>query len=190
MKKIVLVGAGGHSKSVIEVIKERRNFEIIYILSKEKQKKNKIYKTYSIDNLKKILKISKNIHIAFGQIRNNSNREKEFLKLKKMGFKFPAIISKNAIVSKNIKIGEGSIILSGCVINTGTIIGKNSIINSGAIIEHDTVIGDHCHIAPGAILNGSVKVKNNCFIGSGSIIKQSVVIKNKSFIQAGKFINK
>ena len=35
MKKIALVGAGGHSKSVIEVIKERRNFEIIYILSKE-----------------------------------------------------------------------------------------------------------------------------------------------------------
>lgn len=192
MKKIILVGAGGHAKSVLEIIKKDNlfNVECIFtLLNKEQNNFIGIKKIqYNKTNLEKILSKVKYAHISFGQITNRKNRENEFIKLKKIGYKFPKIISRNTNISSDAKVGNGSIIMKGCIINSGVKIGENCIINSGSIIEHDVQIGDNCHIAPGAIINGSVIIGKNSFIGSGSILKQSIKLKKNSFIQAGKFI--
>lgn len=192
MKKIILVGAGGHAKSVLEIIKKDKVFDVEYIFTLKKEKTNftgikKIQ--YSKLNLEKFFFKVKHAHISFGQITNRNNRENEFIKLKKIGYKFPKILSRDAIISSDTDIGNGTIIMKGCIINSGVKIGENCIINSGSIIEHDVQIGNNCHIAPGAILNGSVIIGKNSFIGSGSILKQSIKLKKNSFIQAGKFIS-
>ena len=190
MKNIILIGDGGHANSVIEILKNNRQYRPKYKITNIKRKKNKnniIF--YSSKNLQKLINKSKYAHIAFGQITNLKKREQEFIKLSKIGFKFPKIISKFSIISKSTSIGDGTIIMNGVKVNSLSKIGLNNIINTGVIIEHDVIIGNHCHIAPGAIINGGVKIGNNCFIGSGAIIKQGTIIKNKKFIQAGKFFS-
>lgn len=191
MKNIILIGNGGHSNSVKDVIENQKIFNPKYKVTIEKKnltKPNIFY--YSLKNLNYLLSKSKYAHIAFGQITNQKKREHEFNKLQKIGFKFPKIISKFAKISKSVIIGDGTIIMNGVIVNNNSKIGINNIINSGVIIEHDVIIGNHCHIAPGAIINGGVKIGNNCFIGSGTIIKQGTKIGNKKFIQAGRFYYK
>ncbi len=192
MKKIILIGTGGHAKSCIDVIEETKQFKINYLLEQKLGTQLNQYKkiVYTKKNLIELKKKNQFALICFGQIINKYDRQKTYEELKKLGYKFPVIKSKTSYVSKNTKILDGTIIMHRSVVNAYVNIGLNNIINTGSIIEHDVSIGNHNHIAPGAIINGNVKIGNNCFIGSGSIIRQGMIIKNNSFIQAGKVILK
>ena len=142
-------------------------------------------------DLKKIFRsYTKNCCIGVGQIKSHKIRTFTFNRLKKIGFKFPIIKSKNVIINKSSQIGEGTAIFHNCIINSKVLVGKNCIINNGAIIEHDSIIGDNCHISTGAIINGSVKIGKNSFIGSGAIIKNNTEIGNNVVIGMGKKIKK
>ena len=192
MKNIILIGAGGHAKSCIEIISFLKNYKISYILDQKLGDSFCGYKKilYNKKNLIHVLKKTKHAFISFGQIKDQKSREKVFIELKDLGYKFPTLKAKSAYISKKTEILNGTIIMNKCIINTNSTIGYNNIINTGSIIEHEVSIGNHNHIAPGAIINGGVKIGNNCFIGSGSIIKQGIKIKSNSFIQAGKILLK
>ncbi len=193
-KKIILIGAGGHARSCIDVIENSNsNFKILGLIEKRNLNK-KTFSKYKViyleKNLNKITK--KNIYalVGFGDIKNLKKREIIFNKLINFKFKIPIIKSKNAYISSNSKIGSGTIVMHGVTINFGSKIGKNCIINSNATIEHDVIIGNHCHIAPGAIINGGVKIGDYSFIGSGAVIKENIKISENCIVGANCFLKK
>ena len=184
--KIAIIGSGGHAKSCIQVIERLKNIEIIGLVDNNLQKKINKYKVISNDeNIQKIKKITKNLVLGIGSINDNSKRIKLFNKYKKLGFNFPTIISKNSLVSKHSKIGEGSVVFNNVFINAGSVVGKNCIINNNSLIEHDVRIDNHCHISTSVTINGNCEIQEGSFIGSGSIILNSLKIKKNSFIKIG-----
>jgi len=196
-KKLIFIGAGGHAKSCLEVVKNcKKKYKFLGCIEKSKKINNKQFKNLRIIGYEKdIIKIKKkfkcnNILITIGQINSPIQRKKVFLNLKKKGFQFPIIIAKNSHVAKDCDIGKGTIIMQKVIVNSNVRIGENCIINTGSIIEHDVEIGNNCHIAPGAIINGGAIIKSDSFIGSGAVIKQYSLIKEKTFVQAGSFYAK
>ena len=189
MKNIILIGAGGHCKSCIDVIEKEKKFKIIGLID---NKKGKIlnYKIIGNDtSLKKFGKIDKYALITVGQINDYLKRDELFKLITKLNFKTPIIISPYSVVSNSSKIDKGSIVMHRSVVNSGAYIGKNCIINTGAIVEHDVKIGNNCHISTGVIINGNVKIGNNTFIGSGTIIKNSISVGNNCIIGMNKTIS-
>ncbi len=194
MNNIILVGAGGHAKSCIDVIEKNKRFKIVGLIDKNKKLLKKNILGYPIigqdKDLKKFSKKYKYAFICIGQIKNSKPRENYFSKLKFYGFKIPKIISPLAYVSEHSKIGEGTIIMHNAFVNSSTNIGFNCIINSKAHIEHDVSIGDHTHISTGAFVNGGVKIGSSVFLGSKSVIKNSIIIENKVVVGMGKHVKK
>lgn len=191
MKKIILIGGGGHCKSVIDVIEQENKFKIAGIVDKHELLDSKILGYQVIGNdsdLEKLSKKYKYALITIGQIKSVSPRLKLFALIKKLGFFMPFIISPNAYVSKHSKVGNGTVIMHDVVINTNVYIGENCIINSKALIEHDCIIDNHCHISTNAIINGGVKIGAESFVGSNVTTKNNIRIKKKSFIKAGTLI--
>lgn len=184
--KLAIIGASGHAKSCIEVIESIKNIEIVGLIDSNKKKKIGKYRVICDENdISKLKKITNNLVLGVGSINNNLKRVKIFNKFKKLGFNFPPIISKYSFVSKQVTIGEGSIIFNHVLINSGSIIGKNCIINNKSLIEHDVSIQDHCHISTGVIVNGNCEISEGSFIGSGSIILNNLKIKKNTFIKMG-----
>lgn len=189
-KKIVLIGAGGHAKSCIDVIENSSKEFVIFGLVDKLKVKKKIFNYNIIGSERDLITLRKKIKFAFiaiGQIKSPYKRIKIFNNLKKIGYKLPTIISKKAYISKNSKIGIGTIIMHGAIINAGVKIGRNCIINTGSIIEHDVKIDDNVHVAPGAIVLGNCHVKENTFVGSGVIIKQNTSIQRNSILATKKY---
>ena len=192
-KKLILIGGGGHCKVVISILKKLRNFEIVGIVDNYKVESSiEGIKIIGIDNdLEDFFKSGiKNALITVGSIKNNSKRYKLFTLAKNIGYKFPIIVSPDAIVDSSVSIGEGTVIMPGCIINISTSFGKNCIVNSGAIVEHDCKIRDHCHLAPGVHISGSVEIDELSFIGIGSTIIQGVKVGKNVTIGAGSVIIK
>ncbi len=188
MDKILLIGAGGHARSCIDVLEEENQFEIAGLIEKSESISNESlgYPVIGTDDDLKVLRQQyKNALITVGQIKSPKIRIKLYQLLKELDFTLPVIVSPHAYVSKHAQIGEGSIIMHGVIINANAKIGNNCIINNRALIEHDAVIGDHCHIATGAIINGEVSVENETFIGSGAVTKQAIAIGKNCVIGAG-----
>jgi len=191
MKKIILIGGGGHCKSVIDVIEQEKKYKIYGIIDKPEFLGTKILKYKVIGNdldLKSFAKEVKNALITVGQIKSAKLRIKLFKLAKKAGFILPTVISPNSYVSKYSKIGNGSIVMHQSIVNANTSIGDNCIINSKALIEHDCSISNHCHISTNATINGGVKIGSECFIGSNVTTKDNIKIKENSFIKAGTLI--
>lgn len=192
MRKIILIGGGGHALSCIDVIEHEKKFKIVGIVD-DKLKKEKILNYKVIGGDKDLKKIKKNVDYAFitvGQIGLSNKRRNIFNKLKKLGFKIPLIISPKSMLSKNVKINEGTIIHHGVAVNSGVTVGKNCIINTNCLLEHGVKVGDHTHIATSVVINGDVRVGSSSFIGSGAIIRNSLNIGSKAFIPMGKIVIK
>ena len=192
-KKILLIGAGGHAHSCIDVIESEDKFKIIGLIDNSKKIGTKVLNYRVIGNdkdLKKFRKLSDYVFISVGQIKDPSIREKLYFKAKKNGFKIANIFSPKSIISKHAKIAEGTIIHHGAIINSGSEIGHNCIINTNALIEHNCKIGESCHISTSVIINGDVVIGKKTFIGSGSIIKNSVRVGKNLIIPMGSKVFK
>jgi sugar O-acyltransferase (sialic acid O-acetyltransferase NeuD family) len=188
MDKILLIGAGGHARSCIDVLEEENQFEIAGLIEKGESIFNESlgYPVIGTDDDLKVLRQQyKNALITVGQIKSPKIRIKLYQLLKELDFTLPVIVSSQAYVSKHAQIGEGSIIMHGVIINANAKIGNNCIINNRALIEHDAIIGNHSHIATGAIVNGGVSVGSESFIGSGVVTKQYISIGNNCSVGAG-----
>jgi sugar O-acyltransferase (sialic acid O-acetyltransferase NeuD family) len=188
VKGIVLIGGGGHCKSVIDVIEQEGRFEIVGIVDKPELLGSDVFGYSVIGNDSDLSNLAKKYQYALvtvGQIKSPSPRIKLFDLAAEAGFILPSIISPNAYVSQRAYIGKGTVIMHNALVNASAKVGRNCIINTNALIEHDSNIADHCHIATNVVVNGGVSVGQGSFIGSGSITKEGVTVSDNSFIKAG-----
>lgn len=192
MEDIILIGGGGHCKSVIDTINGLNKYNIIGIIDKEDKLGTEIrgVKIIGTDEQLECF-YNKGIKLAFltiGSIGNTSLRRQLYTMATDIGYIFPNIIDQTAILSEHIKIGSGNFIGKGAIVNSDVVIGDNCIINTGSIIEHDCCIDTFCHIAPGSTLSGGVKIGQNTHIGTNTTIIQNIVVGSNTMIGAGSVL--
>jgi sugar O-acyltransferase (sialic acid O-acetyltransferase NeuD family) len=193
-EKILLVGGGGHAESIIDTIKTMNQYKIVGILDR-KERLNEVVSDVTIIGVEKDLEYYyyrgiRNAVIAIGSIGQIDKRLEIYENCKKIGYRFPNIIDKSAIVSSNIRMGEGNFIGKGVIINAKVNIGNHCIMNTGAILEHGCKIENFVHIAPGSVLCGNVWVKKNTHIGAQSIIIQNITVGENTIIGAGSLVSR
>lgn len=188
MKKIILIGAGGHCKSCIDVIEQQGIYAIAGIIDKPDSSSDGVlgYPVIGTDNdLEKFRKTIDYAFITIGHLRQVRPRIRVYEYLRQLDFQLPVIISPLSYVSKYATVSSGTIIMHHAIVNANAKIGSNCIVNTKALIEHDAQIGDHCHISTNAVVNGGVMVGERSFIGSSATTKQYISIPADSFIKAG-----
>lgn len=191
-RKLVLIGAGGHCKSVLDTVLKCGEFAEIAITDSSALKGTRIFGCEVAGNDEVLPELLARgfteAFITVGSIKNSKPRERLAGMAQNLGFKFPVIIDTSAVVSKYTAVGEGTFIGKNAVVNAGTCIGKMCIINTGSIIEHENVIGDYSHVSVGAVLCGNVVVDKHVFIGANSTIIQGVKIGMNAIIGAGSVV--
>ena len=187
--EIILLGAGGHCRSCIDVLESEDRFTVAGIVDRIDGVDSSSVLGYPIlgtdADLPELRKQYAFALVAVGQIRSSAVRRRLFDELKEVGYELPTIISPHAYVSAHAQVGAGSIIMHQALVNAGASVGENCIINSKALIEHDVKVGADCHISTGAILNGGVNVGVGIFFGSNAVSVQEISIPAGSFVTAG-----
>lgn len=181
--KRYLIGAGGHA-TVLSDIAKKNKIEINGVFIDDNAKNITEYQI--IDSINNISKYKSDEFIfAFGNVEVRKKLEKEF---SEQGIKWFALIDNSSIISEDVTIGEGTVIMPGAIINAGAKIGKHVIINSGVIIEHGCEIGDHVHISPRSVVCGNTKIGEATWVGAGSVIIDGITIGSNSIIGAGSVV--
>lgn len=190
-KFLVLVGGGGHCKSVIDVA-ESAGYTILGILDTP-ENQGKIVLGYPVIGTDD--EISTYVTKAFfvvtvGHIKDASLRIKLHNKIEASGGFFATLIASTAHVSSYAQLGEGTVVMHQAVVNADARIGKGCIINTFSNIEHDAVVEDFCHISTGVMVNGDCVVGQGTFLGSQSVMVNGISITNGCVIGAGSMVRK
>lgn len=190
MNEYILIGGGGHCRSIIDVL-ETAKIEIAGVVHSDDADLKDVFGYPALGHFSDIPMLSKKYNtavMAIGQIKTAIARIKIFNILNACGFSLPNIISPRAYVSKYAKIGSGTIVMHSSTVNSNSEIKNNCIINTCSLIEHDCIISSHCHIAVGAIICGGVEIFDGSFIGAGSIVKNGVKVGYNAVIGCGSVV--
>lgn len=197
MKKLLILGAGGHSKVVADAAMVANQWSEIAFLddhryhqlqnSPQPEKHSTSFGPIlgPLSALDDMHRQEYDVHIAIG---DNQERLKLLSKIKTMQFNLATIIHPSAVVSKTAKIGSGTAILANTTVNPDARIGEGVIINTGAVIEHDCILSDCVHISPNATLAGGASVGEASWVGMGSNVLQNVAIGMQTVIGAGAVV--
>ncbi len=190
MDDIVLVGFGGHAKSVIDSIEKLNCYHIVGYTDVDSSKEYRGCQYLGCDDVlqKYYNKGIRNAFITLGYMGKGKQRELLYKKLKEIGFQLPVIIDPSAVLADDVSIEEGTFVGKKCVINSAAKVGKMCIINTGATIEHENLIGDFTHISVNSTLCGNVSVGPHCFIGANATIIQNIKIGSESVVGAGSIV--
>lgn len=191
-KKLVLLGGGGHCKSVLDTLFKTKEYSEIVITDPQLPAGSEVMgcKVAGDDSIlsKMYEEGFTNAFITAGDVGKPNPRAKLAEMAQDIGFSFPCIIDPTAQVSPSAQIGDGTFVGKNSIINTGVRIGKHCIINTGTIVEHESIVGDYCHISTGSILCGEVTVGDESFIGAGTTIIQCVRIGCNVVVGAGSTV--
>lgn len=181
VKRLVIIGASGHGK-VIADIAVRVGYEDIVFLDDDQNIKEcagfpvigKTYEAKGMDGDK---------IVAIGNAKVRERIQEQISGV-------ITLIHPDAVISRRVEIGEGSVIMAGAVINTDVVIGKSCIINTAASVDHDCRIADFVHVSVGSHLSGTVNVGKGTWIGAGATVSNNVNICGDCTIGAGAVVIK
>lgn len=186
MKDIAIIGAGGHTRSSVNLLKQyfKNAYFSIYEDNYNLEVEEYIDDAKVIGTISMIDKKTQNIFLSVG---DNNKREKYFNTFNEKIIK-ENLIHSSSYMEKGIKIGVSNQLFANTYINSYVEIGDNNIINTSAILEHEVKVGSHNHISVGAKLCGRVSLGSRCFVGAGAIIIDKLSICDDVIIGAGTVV--
>ncbi|WP_209122906.1 acetyltransferase [Alkalihalobacillus sp. BA299] len=184
--KIVIVGQGGHSKVIQDIIHKNDGYEVIGYLD-DKYDDLEITKNIYTGPLSLAPKIIEYFNDAKFVIAIGNNKVRKAV-IQQFNFSrhyYATLIHPTAVISPSVEIGYGTVVMANAVINAGTLIGNHVIINTNSVVEHDNRIGNFVHISPKAAITGTVEIEEGVHIGAGATVIPNKKVGQWSIIGAG-----
>lgn len=189
MKPIVIVGASGHAKVVIDIVERAGELEIVGLVDSGKPEGLEWF-GYTILGSESDMSALMGRHGFEAGIVAIGDNWTRHLVVNKIGeaapdFAFTSAIHPSACLGRGVRIGCGSVIMAGAIINSDSTIGDFCIVNTGASLDHDNLLEDYVSVAPGVVTGGNVTVGAFSALSLGSAVLHGRSIGPHSVVGAG-----
>jgi sugar O-acyltransferase (sialic acid O-acetyltransferase NeuD family) len=179
--RLLVVGAGGHAKVVIDAA-DAAGFEIVGVIGTAGDPAEVLgrpvvtaFEGIEVDGF----------IVAIG---DNEARSRMFDAYVADGFAALTVVHPSAIVGSDVTIGAGTFLAAGVIVNAGARVGTDVILNTGCSVDHDCVIGDHSHVGPGSALCGAVTLGEGVLLGVGVSAAPGTSVGRRTVVGAGAAI--
>ena len=189
---ILIYGAGGHAKTIMDMILQLDAFSIAGILDDNNALTGTQVFGIPVLGTRSLLPhlAGQGVKLAangVGGILDINIRVRIFDLLEKTGFTFPVLLHPRATIEPSARIEPGTQVFANAYVGTETILHSNCMVNTNAVVSHDCEIGAYTHIAPGALLAGQVHVGDRTLIGMG--VTTAIGVKIGSGVRVGNGAN-
>tara|TARA_R110002049_G_scaffold296797_1_gene485189 strand:+ start:21811 stop:22503 length:693 start_codon:yes stop_codon:yes gene_type:complete len=194
MENILIIGASGHAKVIVDIIEKQKQYNIVGFLDTFKEKGEKLFE-YTIlgseNDLNEIVE-QNNIVGCFVAIGDNCTRKIMSKKIAALNptIKFINAIHPNSTIGKEVELGHGIAIMPGVVINSDSKIGNFCILNTNSSLGHDGVMYNYSSISSGVRTGGNLRLNECSAVSIGATIIENIVIGKDTIIGAGSLVTK
>jgi sugar O-acyltransferase (sialic acid O-acetyltransferase NeuD family) len=190
MRELVLWGASGHGKVVLDVARAMGGFGTISFIDDAREGSDREFCGCQVFGANRYLQSLKdrgrfNYLVSIGK---NEVRAACFQKALEHGLMPATLIHPSAVISESARLNDGTVVMARVVVNAAAQIGKNCILNTAAVVEHDCRVGDHVHLSPGVLLGGGVTVHSFAHVGIGAVALPGAEIGEGAIVGAGAVV--
>lgn len=190
--KILILGASGHAKVIIDLIERAGEHQVVGLVAEDRPD-NGTFCGYPVaGGIEELAAVCDDLAVEglVAGVGDNWRRSEVIRRACEIrpGSRFVSASHPAAQIAHGVELGEGTVVMAGAVVNSGTQIGRHCIINTGACVDHDSVLGDFVSIAPGATLGGSVRVGTGSAISLGANVIHGITIGEDTVIGAGAVV--
>lgn len=192
MKNICIIGSGGHAHSLLSLIQRSGLYQPIGFLDSFRSVGSHVYGLPilgGIDDIAELKSIVTFDHVVIA-IGDNYRRKLLTKKVKSLisTISFPSLVDPTAILSSNVTICQGAVIMAQAYVGPGSVLGQGALLNTKASLDHDCTMKPFSSLAPGVITGGFVRIGSCASLGIGSTIIQRVHIGTHTVIGANSLV--
>jgi UDP-perosamine 4-acetyltransferase len=191
MEPLVIIGAGGHGRVVLDIVRTAGFYEPIGFVDADTRLPGTRVGGLTVlgpTNVLPKLRQQQRVMHAIVAIGDNRTRLRYTAAMQAEGFELVSAIHPTAFVSPTAKLGQNVVVGPNASIITEARVGDSVIVNTGAIVEHECEIAEAVHVAPGACLAGRVRVGACAFIGIGAQVIQCLAVGEGATVGAGAVV--
>ncbi|HEY3246443.1 MAG TPA: acetyltransferase [Phycisphaerae bacterium] len=191
MTRYIVVGAGGHGRVVLDILRVREDAQPVgFIDSNRDLLGRRIDGLKVLGTLDDLPRLREELRLdgAVVAIGDNGVRREFAQQISDIGLPLINAIHPSANLAGNANIGSNVVIAAGALVCAHCQIGDSVILNTGCIVDHESMIGTATHICPGARLAGRVTVESGAFVGIGATVIQNIRIGYEAVIGAGAVV--
>lgn len=176
-RTLLVLGAGGHGKSVAEAALLTGQWEDVFFLDDAWPNINSALDCPVVGKVGSVNEWAQKCQGAIAAVGNNSVRQAWMGLIEQASIELVSVIHPRAWVSPSAVVGAGTAVMAGAIVGTVSTVGKGAIINANATVDHDVVMDDFAHLGVGVQLAGGVKVGAAAWLQAGSSCGYNVVVE-------------
>lgn len=186
MSDLLVVGAGGHARVVLDVLTALGQAASLVLDDDEKRWGTLLHGVTVSGPIVRLQELRPGgVTAAFVALGDNARRRDLDAWVRAEGLRVPSIIHPSASVSATAVIESGALICAGAIVGPGSRVGKGAIVNTGAQVDHDCVVGEFAHLAPASVLCGGVRVGALSFVGARAAVAPGLTLGARSVAGLG-----
>ncbi|MDP3517065.1 MAG: acetyltransferase [Pseudohongiella sp.] len=191
MRRLLVIGAGGHARPVISSALNSRMWEVVGVIDINYSGQEEfILGVPVIGSIEKIKEFNARDVKLFIAVGDNKKREALFDSLILNRFEYANIIHPKAHLDPTVVLGTANFIAAFSHIGPNVRLGNGNIINTYANLEHEVVLENFGQVAPAAIVCGRCNIGNRVFLGANATIIDGLTIAEDTTVGAGAVITK
>ncbi|MFI5447125.1 NeuD/PglB/VioB family sugar acetyltransferase [Polaromonas sp. UC242_47] len=189
MKRLLIVGAGGHGHSVAEAVLAGGVFQLAGFLDDAASDLRQVWAWPVFGPTADLVNYRQQADVAIVAIGNNRLREEMHNRLGAAGFESATVIHPTAIVSPRAVIGVGSVIMAGAIVGTEAQLGAGVIVNCGAVVDHHCRVENFGHLGVNASMAGGAMLGHGAWMQAGAVLGYGVRMDAGSVLEPGQAVS-
>lgn len=194
MRRLLVVGAGGHARELLDAVAAVNAvapaFELVGALDDDPAKLGAdIHGVRVIGDTAGDAPFAAQVELALG-IGSSAVRARLARRLAERGARFATVVHPRATIGARVELGDGAYVAAGAVLTTDVVVGAHAHVNVAATVSHDCVLGAFSTIGPGSHLAGGVRVGDGCDLGVGVCAIPGVRLGAWSIVGAGTVVTR
>lgn len=190
MKRLLIVGAGGHGRSVAEAVLAAGSYKVVGFVDDAASALQHVWALPVFGATADLTSYREYADVAIVAMGNNRLREELHGRLTVAGFELATVVHPKAVVSPRAVIGAGCAIMAGAIVGTEAQLGAGVIVNCGAVVDHDCRVDDFGHLGVNAAMSGGSVLGRGAWMQAGSVLGYGAMVEAGRVLGPGEAVNK
>lgn len=185
-KRVIVIGAGGHGRSIAEAILMLGRDKLVGFVDDRANPDARVW-TFPVlgrtDSVVSWVGLADAIVIAIG---NNAVREALHTSLRGLHLELLTVIHPTGFVSPTATLGNGCAVMAGAIVGTEAVLGEGVIINCGATVDHHCRVDPFGHLGVNACMAGGSILGRRAWMQAGSALGYGAQVQDDNVLAPGQ----
>lgn len=189
LQRLLVVGAGGHGRSVAEAAELSGQFDVVGFLDDALPAGISVLGVPVLGAVASMAQHQSVVKQAIVAVGNNAVREKLMMQLTVAGFTWATVVHPRAFVSPSSVIGAGAAVMAGAIVGTEARLGVGAIVNCGAVVDHHATVEDYGHLGVNASMAGGTVLGRSAWMQAGASLGYGVTVPSGLTLAPGEALD-